>query len=547
MMAAFKTWFSWTFPLCAHALLLASIATAADPPKGLITLDDATRQKCLAVLRSGLRSNEFWPAMHAAEGLTIGGHGPEVIAFLQPMLTGPYDDQQRCGLARELVRAGDRKPTEIMLKILAGKDAFGHVHAAESLFKVGELGDGSALRKAFQQTENPRLKLMAAAALGKAGNMEALEHIQQTVFHEDSELARTAAWIVGQIGWKEDIKDLKGGLKKMTDDFSRAYFEHALAMLGDAEGLEALARNLNSKDAAVRTYAANFAGDAKAVATVPRLTELLDDENLDVRVRAAQALFTLNQPAPDTTSLAVLPNAKESVYQSLMAQARAAAQKRRQEFEQLDTLEECQAWQKSRKEFFLKAIGGLPEKTPLNAQVVGELDGGDYRIEKIIYESWPNHHVTATLYLPKNGKPPYPGVLISCGHTKSAKAADYNQKLGILLAKNGMAAMCYDPIGQGERSQILNDEGHAEHGSTDEHFLVGVGAILTGTNTAQYRIWDGIRGIDYLCERNDINPEKIGFTGCSGGGTLTSYIMALDDRVVLRGPGVLPHHNGKTD
>lgn len=537
MMATFRTWLLGTIPFCAMVSLNLTEAIAAEPAKPLISLDQAAKQKCLSVLRNGLRSNEFWPAMHAAEGLTIGGYGPEVITFLQPMQNGPYDDQERCGIARELVRAGDRTATEVMLKILAGNDSSGHVHAAESLFKVGELGDGSALRKSFQQTENPRLKLMAAAALGKAGDIEALEHITQTMPHQDPELARTAAWIIGQIGGKDDVKDLKVGLQKMTDEFSRAYFEHALAMVGDQGGLEALARNLNSKNAAVRTYAANFSGDAKAIATVPRLIELLEDDNLDVRVRSAQALLTLAQPAPDTTSLAVLPNAKESVYQSLIAKARVALANRREQFEQLDTLEECQAWQKSRREFFLEQIGGLPEKTPLNAQVVGELDGGDYRIEKVIYESRPDHHVTAVVYLPKNLKPPYPGVLISCGHTKTGKAADYNQKFGILLAKNGMAAMCYDPIGQGERSQILTDEGHAEHtSSTTEHFLTGIGAILTGTNTAQYRIWDGIRGIDYLCERKDIIPEKIGFTGCSGGGTLTSYIMALDDRVYCAAP-----------
>ncbi|MCA9072476.1 MAG: prolyl oligopeptidase family serine peptidase, partial [Planctomycetaceae bacterium] len=80
-------------------------------------------------------------------------------------------------------------------------------------------------------------------------------------------------------------------------------------------------------------------------------------------------------------------------------------------------------------------------------------------------------------------------------------------------------------------------DGHPEHrGSTTEHFLVGVGSILVGTNTAAYRTWDGIRGIDYLCERKDIDPKKIGCTGCSGGGTLTSYIMALDERVYCAAP-----------
>ena len=84
--------------------------------------------------------------------------------------------------------------------------------------------------------------------------------------------------------------------------------------------------------------------------------------------------------------------------------------------------------------------------------------------------------------------------------------------------------MCYDPIGQGERSQILKEDGTPKHGSTTEHSLVGVGAILLGINTAQYRTYDGIRGIDYLVSRPDIDAKRIGCTGCSGGGTLTSLL-----------------------
>ena len=356
------------------------------------------------------------------------------------------------------------------------------------------------------------------------------------MFDQDPELARTAAWIVARIGNPEDIQDLKRGLANRPDEFSRSYFEHALATLGDAAGLKALAKNLDSQAANVRTYAATFAGDARAVTVAPRLKELLEDESTDVRVRAAQSLLVLARPAADALSLSVLPNAKDSVYQSLAGQTHQAVEKRREQYEQLDTLEKCQAWQKSRREFFIRQLGGLPDRTPLEAKVAGELDGGDYRVEKVIYQSRPHHHVTATVYLP-NTKPPYPAVLIACGHTKSGKAADYNQKIGILLAKNGMAAMCYDPIGQGERSQILTEAGQPQHaGSTTEHFLAGVGAILTGTNTAGYRVWDGIRGIDYLCERGDIDPKKIGCTGCSGGGTLTSYIMALDDRVFCAAP-----------
>jgi dienelactone hydrolase len=229
------------------------------------------------------------------------------------------------------------------------------------------------------------------------------------------------------------------------------------------------------------------------------------------------------------------PAPSEMLSAYLKGLAHVACEQRRQQYESLKTPEECVARQKRMRGFFLQQIGGLPDRTSLNARVVGRLSGDDYRVEKIIYESRPNHRVTAALYLP-DSEPPFPAVLIACGHSKNGKAADYNQRMGILLAKNGLAAMCYDPIGQGERSQILREAGKAIHGATTEHFLVGIGAILVGTNTAQYRIFDGIRGIDYLEGRSDIDGQRIGCTGCSGGGTLTSYIMALDDRVGCAAP-----------
>ncbi len=235
----------------------------------------------------------------------------------------------------------------------------------------------------------------------------------------------------------------------------------------------------------------------------------------------------------DTQVTGIAPGQMLESY--LQNQALAALRQRREAFEALKTVEQCVQWQTDRREFFLKQIGGLPERTPLEARVVGNLEAEDYRVEKIVFASRPNHHVTAALYLPKSPGP-YPGVLISCGHSKNGKAAGYNQRMGMLLARHGIAAMCYDPIGQGERSQILNEKGQGTLGATTEHFLVGVGATLVGTNTAQYRIYDGIRAIDYLVSREDIDGQRIGFTGCSGGGTLTSYVMSLDDRVTCAAP-----------
>ncbi len=154
----------------------------------------------------------------------------------------------------------------------------------------------------------------------------------------------------------------------------------------------------------------------------------------------------------------------------------------------------------------------------------------------MIFDSQPQHHITANLYVP-TGPGKFPGVIVSSGHSRTAKTADYNQRFGIMLALHGMVALCYDPIGQGERSQILDDEGHVEHESTvTEHFMVGAGSILVGRNTATYRVWDAMRALDYLESRPEVDAARLGMTGCSGGGTLTSYTMALDSRVLCAAP-----------
>ena len=219
----------------------------------------------------------------------------------------------------------------------------------------------------------------------------------------------------------------------------------------------------------------------------------------------------------------------------LKDKAIAASDRRQAEYEKLKTPEELAAWQQTRKAFFTQAVGGFPARTPLNAQVVGSLEHEGLRVEKILFESQPQHYVTGVLYLPATA-PPYPAAIVPCGHSANGKAAEPYQRISILLAKNGIAAFCYDPIGQGERLQLLSPDGKPQYGSTTEHTLVGVGSILLGANTARYRIWDGMRAIDYLQSRDDIDGQRIGCTGNSGGGTLTSYLMALDERIACAAP-----------
>lgn len=259
------------------------------------TLSDELHTRCLNTLRDGMKSDEFWPSIHAAEGLTLGGRGEEVRKYLEPKLQTEKDDQHRCGLARELVRAGDRDKAQIMLDILAGKDPHGHVHAAESLFKVNEIGDGKAMKRAGRQSENITLHLMANAALARAGNKKAIKKLRGLLSDDDADTRRIAAWILGRIGDASDIPQLRKNVTSAPDAISRVYNEHALAALGDAEGLRALINNLQDDDPAIRTYAATFAGDAKQVSVAPKLIPLLDHENIDVRVRAAQSLLVLSQ------------------------------------------------------------------------------------------------------------------------------------------------------------------------------------------------------------------------------------------------------------
>lgn len=298
---------SVAFVVCLPLVSL-SVQGRADGSDSTISLGPDVERKCVDVLTAGLHGDEFWPSIHAAEGLTLGGHGDVVRKFLEPKLATELDDQQRCGVSRELVRAGDRLKKNVMLKILAGEDDFGHIHAAESLYKVEEIGDGIAMRKAFRQKENLRLRVMAAAALGRCGNPQAMAFLRSVLEHDDPEIFKLGAWVLGRIGTDTDIPLLKKHLSRCPDDLTRAYFENSLAALGDEDGLKALAKSLTSDDPAVRTYAATFAGDARATGVAAALTKMLDDPYGDARYRAAQSLLVLSRPAglPRTQDISTL-------------------------------------------------------------------------------------------------------------------------------------------------------------------------------------------------------------------------------------------------
>ncbi len=187
---------------------------------------------------------------------------------------------------------------------------------------------------------------------------------------------------------------------------------------------------------------------------------------------------------------------------------------------------------------FIEGLGGLPVRTPLNARVTGTLQRDGYRIEKIIFESQPGFFVTANLYLPTTGKPPYPAIVFPIGHETGAKAYPVWQQILATFARRGYVALTWDQLGQGERVQhwdgALSTSKVAP--ATTEHTVLGIQTLVTGDALAKYTIWDGIRALDYLLSRPEVDAKRVGVTGNSGGGTHTTYLAALDDRLHVAAP-----------
>ncbi|HNX84800.1 MAG: acetylxylan esterase [Bacteroidales bacterium] len=185
---------------------------------------------------------------------------------------------------------------------------------------------------------------------------------------------------------------------------------------------------------------------------------------------------------------------------------------------------------------YLRLLGELPPETPLNPEITGRIALGSIVLEKVIIESRPGHHVTANLYLPA-GEGPFPAVLFFCGHEMTSKATLSYLETALLFAANGISVMVVDPISQGERVQFIDSEGRRIlRGSTTEHTLLNAGAILTGSSVAAWELHDNIRALDYLVSRPEIDSNRIGCMGNSGGGAQTMWFIGFDDRVKAAAP-----------
>jgi cephalosporin-C deacetylase-like acetyl esterase len=213
--------------------------------------------------------------------------------------------------------------------------------------------------------------------------------------------------------------------------------------------------------------------------------------------------------------------------------AQHSYQARNRELAKLTTAPAIRARQKWVRETFWKLAGGEPEPTTLNARTLGTIEREGYRIEKILYESVPQFHVPANLYIPTSGKAPYPGILFQMGHSFNGKAADTYQRCCQGLARLGFLVLAFDPMGQGERIYYPGSTLQRTRlkSSDDEHTTPGKQMLLLGSTCTRLQVWDAIRSLDYLAAHPLVDPKRLASTGQSGGGTLTMLLAAADDRL----------------
>lgn len=224
------------------------------------------------------------------------------------------------------------------------------------------------------------------------------------------------------------------------------------------------------------------------------------------------------------------------VHEYYVARLRALAAARAEERARVRTKKDVLRLRANVRRKLRRCFGPMPKKTPLNAVTTGIVGRKAYTIEKVIYESRPGFKVTANLYVPRGGGP-FPVVLGPCGHTWDGKAGTTYQTFASGLARRGYMVLVYDPLGQGERVQIRRRVGSFRPGNCcHEHNMFGNRLALLGDFFGTWRTWDGIRGLDYLLSRPEADSSRVGVTGNSGGGTLTTYISALDDRVTMAAP-----------
>ncbi len=231
-------------------------------------------------------------------------------------------------------------------------------------------------------------------------------------------------------------------------------------------------------------------------------------------------------------------NVDNALYNYYASLAFKRMDERKADISAITTKADWEKRQKKIKKLLWELIGTFPQKTPLNAKILGVSNKDGYRIEKVVFESQPKFFVTAALYIPNNLQGKAPAILYPTGHAQQAFRKKFYQRSAINFVKKGFIVLTYDPIGQGERVQYYSPElGKSKIGGTvREHIYAGLQTLLVGKSLSNYFVWDGIRAVDYLLSRKEVDANRIGITGMSGGGTQTTFISVFDERIYASAP-----------
>lgn len=227
-----------------------------------------------------------------------------------------------------------------------------------------------------------------------------------------------------------------------------------------------------------------------------------------------------------------------TVQEHYVERVRAIMAARRERLRGLRTRAQAEAYVRDIRGKVKRCFGPMPERTPLNAVVTGRDVYPRYTLEKVVFESRPAFFVTGNLYLPANRAPGErrPGVIEMCGHAGPGKALDLYQSAAQGLAIKGFVVLLIDPIEQGERRQFFPADGGRRPGLCHAHNLMGNQQVLLDDFFGSWRVWDAMRALDYLCSRPEVDRGRLGATGNSGGGTLTTWLTALDPRLTMAAP-----------
>lgn len=232
-------------------------------------------------------------------------------------------------------------------------------------------------------------------------------------------------------------------------------------------------------------------------------------------------------------------DAPNILYEYLSQQAYDLLQTRKEKIMDVQNLAEWQQIQEQKRKTFLDIVGPFPEKSPLNPRILRTIKKDGYKIENIVFESQPGFYVTSSLFIPddlEQGEK-VPVVIYVSGHAESGYRGDYTRII-VNLVNKGFIVFAYDPVGQGERKIYFDaDSGRSVVGrATKEHAFVSAPVFITGSSLARYVIWDGIRAVDYLVTRKEVDPARIGITGRSGGGFQSQYIPVFENRIYATAP-----------